>query len=94
MDSRLKYSIAFHSHIDGKTMVVNRTLAKLMRGYNRKYPKTWDEQLVYIQHSYNIPLHSSINKSPFKTCFGYLPPSPFDIVYGQHKEEERLQGEE
>jgi hypothetical protein len=28
------------------------------------------------------------------TCFGYLPPSPFDIIYGKEKEEVGLQGEE
>jgi hypothetical protein len=54
---------------------------QLLRGYNNKHPKTWDEKLVYIQHSYNRALHSSTNKSPFETCFGYLPPSPFDIVW-------------
>jgi hypothetical protein len=31
--------------------------------------KTWDEKLVYIQHSYNIALHYSTNKSPFKNIF-------------------------
>jgi hypothetical protein len=69
-------------------------LVQLLRGYNNKHPKTWDEQLIYIQHSYNRAIHSSTNKSPFQTCFGYLPPSKFDIVYGKWKEEEKLQGEE
>jgi hypothetical protein len=83
MDTKLKYSNAFHPQTDGKTKVVNRTLVQLLRGYNNKHPKNWDEKIVYIQHSYNRELHSSTNKSPFKTCFGYLPPSPFDIVYGK-----------
>jgi hypothetical protein len=86
MDTKFKYSISFHPQTDGKTEVVNRMLVKLLRGYNKKHPKTWDEQLFYIQHSYNRALHSSTNKSPFKTCFGYLPPSQFDIVYRQQKE--------
>jgi hypothetical protein len=65
-----------------------------LRGYNNRHPKTWDEQLFYIQHSYNRSLDSSTGKSPLEIGFGYLPPSPLDIVYGQQKEEMRLQGEE
>jgi hypothetical protein len=94
MDTKLKYSTSFHPQTDGQTEVVNRTLVQLLRGYNNKHPKTWDEQTIYIQHSYNRELHSSTNKSPFETCFGYLPPSPFDIIYGQQREEAKLQGEE
>jgi hypothetical protein len=29
-------------------------------------------------------VHTSTRKSPFETCFGYFPPPPFDVVYGQH----------
>jgi hypothetical protein len=39
--------------------------------------------MIYIQHSYNRPVHSSSSKSPFETCFGYLPPLPLDVVYGK-----------
>jgi hypothetical protein len=65
-----------------------------LRGYNNKHPKTWDEQLVYIQHSYNIAIHSSTIKSHFEICFGYLPHSPFDTGYGKHKDEAIIQGDE
>jgi hypothetical protein len=54
-----------------------------LRGYNQKHIKTWDKNLIYIQHSYNRELHTSIDNSPFETCFGYLPPSSLDIVHGQ-----------
>jgi hypothetical protein len=71
--------------------VVNRNLVpilrgynqkQILRGYNQKHLKIWDENLIYIQHSYNIAVHTSICKSPFETCFGYFPPSPLDVVYG------------
>jgi hypothetical protein len=39
--------------------------------------------MIYIQHSYNRVVHTSIGKSPFEYLFGYFPPSPLDIVYGQ-----------
>ena len=41
--------------------------------------------MVYIQHSYNRVVHTSTRKSPFETCFGYFPPSPLDILYGQQR---------
>ena len=28
-------------------------------------------------------VHTSTNKSPFDTCFGYFPPSTLDVVNGQ-----------
>jgi hypothetical protein len=45
--------------------------------------KTWDETMIYIQHSYNIALHTSIGKSPFEICFGYFSPSPLDAYEQQ-----------
>jgi len=97
MDTRLKRSTAFHPQTDGQTEVVNRTVVHLLRGYCGKHSKTWDDHLSYIQHAYNRALHSSTNKSPFETCFGYLPKSPFDLAFAStsdedlvlHNEEER-----
>jgi len=39
--------------------------------------------MVYIQHSYNRSVHTSIGKSPFETFFLYFLPSPLDIAYGK-----------
>jgi hypothetical protein len=39
--------------------------------------------MIYIQHSYNIPVCTSTGKSPFETCFEYLSPSTLDVVYGR-----------
>ena len=43
----------------------------------------WDEQLHYIQHAYNWESHSSTQTSPFEACFGYLPKSPLDFIFGK-----------
>ena len=56
---------------------------QLLRGYNQKHPKTWDENLIYIQHSYNRGVHTSTGKSHFQTYFRDFQPSPLDVVYGQ-----------
>jgi hypothetical protein len=90
MDTKLKRSTTFHPQTYGKMEIVNRTLVQLLRGYNQKYPKTWNENLIYTQHSYNRAVHPYTDKSPFETCFGYFPPSPLDVVYGQQGVREDL----
>lgn len=54
---------------------------QLLRRYDQKHSKTWDENLIYIEHSYNRDIHTSTGRSPFETFFGYLLPSPLDISY-------------
>jgi hypothetical protein len=83
MDTKLKRSTTFHPQTDGQTEVVNRTVVHLLRGYCGKHPKLWDEHLPYVQHSYNRAVHSSTHRSPFETCFGYLPKDPFYMVFGR-----------
>ena len=58
-DIRLKKSTEFHPQTDGQTEVVKRTVIQLLQGYCSKHPKIWDENLCYVQHSYNRAKHSS-----------------------------------
>ena len=88
MDTKLKKRTTFHPQTDGKKKVVNRTVVHLLRGYYSKHPKFWDESLHYVQHAYNRALHSSTNRSPFETCYGYLPKSPMDFVFSHEAEED------
>ena len=79
MDTKLKRSTSFHPQTDGQTEVVNRTIVHALRIYNSSHPKTWDDSLLYIQHSYNRALHRSIGVSPFEACMGFLLRSPIDL---------------
>lgn len=81
MDTRLKRSTTFHAQTYGQTEMVNRTVIHLLRGYCGKHMKTWDGHLFYVQHAYNRDVHTSTGKSPFKTCFRYLPRSPIDMAF-------------
>ncbi|CAL2256728.1 unnamed protein product [Prunus armeniaca] len=69
MDTRLKRSTAFHPQTDEQTEVVNRTMVHLLRGYNSKHPKTWDESLPYLQFAFNRAIHGSTLKSPFEQWY-------------------------
>ena len=83
MDTQLKKSIAFHPQTNGQTEVVNRILIQLLKGYCSKHPKLLDEHVCYVQHAYNRAKHSSTQISPFETCFGFIPSSPLDFVFGK-----------
>jgi hypothetical protein len=41
-------------------------IVHILHMYNSKNPRTWDESLPYVQHSYNQALHSSTATTPFK----------------------------
>jgi len=51
MDTKLNRSTTFHSQTNGKIEVVDETLVYLLRGYSKKHPNPWDENMIYIQHS-------------------------------------------
>lgn len=78
---KLNRFATFHPHIHEKTKVVNRTLVHFLRGDNQNHPTTKNENLAYLQHSYNIASHTSIGNFPFETCFGYFPSSSLDFAY-------------
>ena len=52
----------------------------ILRMYNLKHPRTWDESLPYVQHNYNQSLHSSTNHSPFQVGLGFQPLCPIDVA--------------
>ena len=83
MDTKLKKSIVFHLQTDQKTEVVNKTVVHLLRRYCSKHPKLWNDQLHYIQHTYNWAKHSSTQTSYFEVSFGYLPKYPLYFIFGK-----------
>jgi hypothetical protein len=55
-------------------------IVHILRMYNSKHPRTWDEILSYVQHSYNRSLHSSTGHSPFQVGLGFQPLGPIDVA--------------
>jgi hypothetical protein len=80
MDTNLTKSMAVHPQTDGQIEVVNRMIVHILRMYNSKHPRTWDESLPYVHHSYNRALHSSTGHSPFQVGLGFQPLGPIDVA--------------
>jgi hypothetical protein len=71
---------SFHPQTDDKIKVVNQMIVHILCIYNSEHPDTWDESLPYVQHSYNMVLHSSTNHSPFQMDLGFQPLAPVDVA--------------
>jgi hypothetical protein len=80
LDTKLTKSTTFHPQIDGKKEVVNRMIVHILRMYNSKHLCTWDDSLPYVQHNYNMSLHSSTDHSPFQVGLGFQPLGPIDVA--------------
>jgi hypothetical protein len=48
--------------------------------YNSKQPRTWNEILPYVQHSYNQALRSTTDHNPFQVGLGFQPLGPIDVA--------------
>jgi hypothetical protein len=80
LDTKLTKSTTFHHQTDGQTKVINRMIVHILRIYNSKNPRTWDESLPYVQHSYNWDLHKSTDHNPFQVGLGFQPLCPIDVT--------------
>ena len=80
LDTDLTKSTAFHPQTDGQIEVVNKMIVHILRMYNSKHPRTWDESLPYVQHIYNRALHSSTSHNPFQVGLGFQPLCPIYIA--------------
>jgi hypothetical protein len=55
-------------------------IVHILRMYNSKHPRTRDEILPYVQHSYNRALHSSTGHKPFQVGLGFQPLGSIDVA--------------
>jgi hypothetical protein len=80
LDTNLTKSSSFHPQTNGQTEVINRMIMHILRIYDSKHPRTWDESLPYVHHSYNMALHSSTGQSTFQVGLGFQPLGPIDVA--------------
>jgi len=85
METKLKFSMAFHPQTDGQTEAVNRTLGNLFRCLIGKKLKIWDLILPIADFAYNSYVNKTTGLSPFKIVTSFKPRQPIDLVPMAHQ---------
>ncbi|WVZ64073.1 hypothetical protein U9M48_013643 [Paspalum notatum var. saurae] len=69
LDSKLRFSTAYHPQTDGQTERTNQILEDMLRACAIQYGTSWDKSLPYAEFSYNNSYQASLKKSPFEALY-------------------------
>jgi hypothetical protein len=67
--TRLIHSLAYHPQTDGQTERVNQILEDMLRAYVLEHQGSWDQNLGWIEFSYNNSYQESLKMAPFKVLY-------------------------
>ncbi|WVZ97861.1 hypothetical protein U9M48_043369 [Paspalum notatum var. saurae] len=70
LDSKLRFSTAYHPQTDGQTERTNQILEDMLRACAIQYGTSWDRSLPYAEFSYNNNYQAILKKSPFEALYG------------------------
>ncbi|WVZ93551.1 hypothetical protein U9M48_039522 [Paspalum notatum var. saurae] len=70
LDSKLRFSTAYHPQTGGQTERTNQILEDMLRVCAIQYGTSWDKSLPYAEFSYNNSYQASLKKSPFEALYG------------------------
>ncbi|WVZ51942.1 hypothetical protein U9M48_003039 [Paspalum notatum var. saurae] len=70
LDTKLRFSTAYHPQTDGQTKRTNQILEDMLRACVIQYGTSWDKCLPYAEFSYNNSYQASLKKSPFEALYG------------------------
>ncbi|WVZ97229.1 hypothetical protein U9M48_042779 [Paspalum notatum var. saurae] len=70
LDTKLRFSTAYHPQTDGQTERTNQILEDMLRACAIQYSTSWDKCLPYAEFSYNNSYQVSLKKSPFEALYG------------------------
>jgi hypothetical protein len=70
MDTKLNFSLAYHSQTDGQTERTNQVLEDMLRACALKHGRSWDKILPYVEFSYNNIYQASLKMTPFEALYG------------------------
>jgi hypothetical protein len=91
MDTKLIFSSAYHSQIDGQPESTNQVLEDMLRTYALKYGESWDKSLPNAEFSYNNSYYASLKMPPFEALCGRKCRTP---LYWNQTEESQVFGPE
>ena len=70
LNTKLKFSIAYHPQMTGQTERFNQVLEDMLWMYVRDYPKKWEDYVHLIEFEYNNHYQASTKLSTFKILYG------------------------
>jgi hypothetical protein len=70
MDTKLKFSSAYHPRTDGQTERTNQVLEDMLRACALQHGSSWDKSLPYDEFSYNNSYQARLKMSPFEALYG------------------------
>jgi hypothetical protein len=70
LGTHLIHSSAYHLQTDGQTERVNQILEDMLRACVLEHSGSWDQNLPWVEFSYNNSYHDSIKMAPFKVLYG------------------------
>ncbi|WVZ84935.1 hypothetical protein U9M48_031902, partial [Paspalum notatum var. saurae] len=70
LDTKLRFSTAYHPQTDGQTERTNQIFEDMLRGCTIQYGTSWDKCLPYAEFSYNNSYQAGLKKSPFEALYG------------------------
>jgi hypothetical protein len=69
MDTKLNFSSAYHTQMDGQTERTNQILEDMLGACALKYGKSWDKSLPYAEFSYNNSYQASTKMAPYEALY-------------------------
>jgi transposase InsO family protein len=69
LKTKLDFSSACHPQTDGKTKRVNQMLEDMLRACVLTYGKNREDNLAFVEFSYNNGYHTSLKKAPFEVLY-------------------------
>ncbi|WVZ97173.1 hypothetical protein U9M48_042728 [Paspalum notatum var. saurae] len=70
LDTKLRFSTAYHPQTDGQTERTNQILEDMLRVCAIQYGTSWDKYVPYAEFFYNNSYQASLKKSPFEALYG------------------------
>jgi hypothetical protein len=70
MDTKLKFSSAYHPQTDGQTERTNQVLEDMLRVCALQHGSSWDKSLPYVVFPYNKIYQASLKMSLFEALYG------------------------
>ena len=82
LGTKLNFSSAYYSQMDGQSEIANLTIIDLLKAYVTKvdHRDQWEKYLPMVEYAYNNTIHTSTGKTPFEIVEG-KPKLPLMVKY-------------